>query len=78
VYTSTYFRQEKNPTVRLPLKWMSPESMTDGFFSEKTDVVSVHGVITVTSQTYQFLGSHVRMDQTVVLVALLMQCHIIC
>jgi len=42
VYTSTYFRQEKNPTVKLPLKWMSPESMTDGFFSEKTDVVSVH------------------------------------
>ena len=38
-YTKNYFRQ-KTPSVKLPIKWMAYESLIDGIFSEKTDVVS--------------------------------------
>ena len=39
VYTRGYFRQGKDD-VKLPFKWMAPESLRDGLFSEKSDVVS--------------------------------------
>ena len=35
-----YFRQDKRDGVRLPFKWMAPESLQDGVFTTKTDVVS--------------------------------------
>ena len=41
LFTKDYFRQDKSDTVRLPFKWMAPESLKDGVFSEKTDVVCV-------------------------------------
>ena len=34
-----YFRQDEDSPVRLPLKWLALESITDYIFSEKTDVV---------------------------------------
>ena len=34
-----YFRQGQDDTVKLPIKWLAPESINDGIFSEKTDVV---------------------------------------
>lgn len=34
-----YFRQNQDVSIKLPVKWMAPESITDGKFSEKTDVV---------------------------------------
>ena len=33
-----YFRQDIG-SVRLPVKWLAPESLSDGIFSVKTDVV---------------------------------------
>ena len=45
VYTRNYFRQnrqgegDENP-VKLPVRWMALESLNDGVFTEKTDVVS--------------------------------------
>ena len=34
-----YFRQDKEAAIKLPVKWMSPESVSDGVFSEKSDAV---------------------------------------
>ena len=39
MYTSAYVRTTVDGGVRLPVKWMAPESLLDGVFSEKTDVV---------------------------------------
>lgn len=41
VYTKGYFRQETDASVRLPYKWMPPESLQDMVFSEKSDVVCI-------------------------------------
>ena len=38
--TKEYFRQNQDDAVKLPIKWLAPESINDGVFSEKTDVVS--------------------------------------
>ena len=40
LYSKTYFRQEKDQAVRLPVKWLALEALTEGLFSEKSDVVS--------------------------------------
>ena len=47
VYGRNYFRQnrlgeEGGDQVKLPLRWMALESLNDGVFTEKTDVVSGH------------------------------------
>ena len=39
VYTTGYFRQGQESGVRLPYKWMPAESLHDGLFTEKSDVV---------------------------------------
>ena len=36
-----YFRQDKDNPVKLPVKWLALESIHDGVFSEKSDVVSM-------------------------------------
>ena len=39
VYTTGYFRQKNRADIKLPYKWMALESLTDGVYTEKTDVV---------------------------------------
>ena len=38
VYSTDYYRI--NPSSRLPVKWMPPETFNDGISNEKTDVVN--------------------------------------
>ena len=38
IYSTEYYRMEQHAT--LPVKWMPLESLMDGYFDEKTDVVS--------------------------------------
>lgn len=39
IYQQEYYRQSS--TGRIPVKWMSPESLSDRISDEKTDVVCV-------------------------------------
>ena len=42
IYLRNYFRQGREENaVKLPVKWMALESLQDGVFAEKTDVVSI-------------------------------------
>ena len=48
IYAKNYFRQSgSDKSVKLPVKWMAPESLSDGVFSEKTDVVGFRHPSTV-------------------------------
>ena len=57
VYASNYFKQLKDntATVKLPVKWMALESLHDGLFSEKSDVVSAVSVIASLCQSGRLL-----------------------
>ena len=41
IYSKSYFRQKSHAAVKLPVKWMALESLQEGVFSEKTDVVQL-------------------------------------
>ena len=43
IYARNYFRQTaqgEEAAVKLPVRWMAVESLHDGIFTEKSDVVS--------------------------------------
>ena len=40
IYSTEYYRADKHAT--LPVKWMSLESLLDGYFNEQTDVVCIY------------------------------------
>ena len=37
--SKNYFRQDQESAIKLPVKWLAPESFNNGVFSEKSDVV---------------------------------------
>ena len=46
IYIANYYRWKKGDTnMKLPVRWMSPESTRDGIFTEKSDVVSTQLLI---------------------------------
>ena len=50
IYSKNYFRQSgSDKSVKLPVKWMAPESLSDGVFSEKSDVVGSRYIIVIHS-----------------------------
>ena len=58
IYTTTYYRQKKSDTtVKLPVRWMPPESIADGMFTEKSDVVSATNTTGMLSGGIHFTGS---------------------
>ena len=49
LYMENYFKQDTSSGVKLPVKWMAPESLSDAYFSEKSDVVKTEKSIAVNS-----------------------------
>ena len=41
VYANDYYQVSDNRSVKLPVKWMAPESFNDRISTEKTDVVGI-------------------------------------
>ena len=39
VYSTNYYRQGKEDEMKLPIRWMAVESIMDGIYTEKSDVV---------------------------------------
>ena len=54
VYSRNYYRERRDgeeegeAPAKFPIRWMALESLNDGLFNEKTDVVSSEGGISYT------------------------------
>ena len=40
MYSISYVRDPNKTLIKVPFKWMAPESLEEGLFSEQSDVVS--------------------------------------
>ena len=58
VYEKHYFREDKDESVKLPIKWMAIESIDDGIFTEKTDVVSLKINSLLLLLSYLYIVNH--------------------
>ena len=67
IYTTGYFRQGKDDAVKLPFKWMAPESLRDGLFSEKSDVVSLVSYTVVRKSVVKVLMITITLKYNIVL-----------
>ena len=61
VYARNYFRQGRQgedgeAPVKLPLRWMAVESLNDGIFSEKTDVVRLIASLICSEECVQVIS----------------------
>ena len=54
IYSTGYVRED-NKTVKVPYKWMPPESLEDGLFSELSDVV--RNVTCIVRNSYKLVCS---------------------
>lgn len=43
IYETAYY-EAKNKGTKLPVKWMAPESLSNGIFNEQTDVVNIFDI----------------------------------
>ena len=48
MYATGYVREEST-ALKVPYKWMPPESLEDGLFSEKSDVVCAYKLQAITT-----------------------------
>lgn len=50
VESKDYYRQDRDSNIKLPLKWMAPESIEDYVFSEKSDVVRIKSPVAISNK----------------------------
>ena len=42
MYHQDYYRMNTAESIKLPVRWLAPETLSDGIFTEKSDVVRKH------------------------------------